>query len=1003
MKFKHLFTRSAFATSALAACISSALASDECGPYALTVNCTPGVYASGIDYTVAGPFTLNLDNGVIANNPGADPYTGPSYGAGLTVGGPADITINMLPGNASTISGGFYGILAYTDDGSSGNIAVNANGNISGGSTGIYTVTGSGASGSMAINVGNNAVVTGAETAIFAYSQASSPAAPITITTAAGSNLLGGTAMVVQDDGGGVVNITANGDIGRGVAVQNGIVAIVYNTGSATLNVNGNVNSLNGGIFAGAGGSNGDIIITTGSNANITSGGGAYFGSGIEAVQANDIFDNPSTGNISITHNGQFNANNAIGIYASTTNASGAGTIAVIANGSVNSSNEALFIDNAGMGASTVDVGFNGLLGSFNTGADALFASVQTGSFSFSNAGNVYSHGANASALHVSSAGGAITFNNLSTGFLNAANDSIIVTSGASSTLNNSGTISGYLSLGSSNNQVSNDTGGMFNLRNFSDSDTNGIRDTQSVSFSSVNGSFNNTGTLNLSTVSGASSISQAGRYTPIGINAPPLGAGIEQAHLLGVSVFNHAGIINTQDRHTGGSSAVAGDVLVITSGSVAGTPGAIAGVFQSNGGILYLDSVLNAGGINSVSDMLVVDSTTLSAGGATSVFIDNAGGLGAQTVGDGIKIIDVLTGPAGSVFGAFSLGNTRIASGAYEYRLYRSGLQMDDGDWYLRSSFRPAVASYSSVVPALAEYGNAMLGTLHERVGESKTLNGLTSAAWIRWINQGTDTTSSTFEDARFDSRFSAVQAGLDIWQHQQENDSRWQAGFSFGYGHVNNRTQEAGVQSGTLRSNVITYGIYGTWHGANDSYIDVVVQKNRYDDISALATDGDLLQTTGDGSVVSIEAGYPFAIGQYLKLEPQAQLVWQTLSIENANDNFSRVAFDDNKNMLGRLGARLVRSWDGNDRQTIAWLRGNIWHHFNDNSDVTISSALDGSSPTVIDGQVAGTWAELGIGSTINFGDNTSLFAEISYYFDLEGPNVKGYNSNIGLKWQW
>ncbi len=988
-------------TAVLAASINVALASNECGPYALTVTCLPGAYGDGIDYTVAGPFTLNLNNGVVVNNPNADPNLGPDYGAGVYVGGPANISINMLPGAAASISGGYYGILAFTDDGSSGNILVNANGNISGGATGIYTVTGSGASGSMAINVGNNAVVSGADNAIAAYSQATSPAAPITITTAAGSNLLGGVGILVQDDGGGVVNITTDGDIGRGAATQHGVIAIVYNTGSATVNVNGNINSLNGGIFAGAGGSDGDIAINTGINSNINTNGATFFGAGIEAIQADDIFGNPSIGNINIVHNGHLVANNAYGIYASTSNTAGNGSIDISLNGSVDAGDTGLVLQNAGTGASTVSIGANGFLRSSNFGSYGLFASVETGAFTFTNAGTVSTLGTNSVALNIASNGGAITINNISNGNISSASDFTVMTNGGTTLVNNSGSIWGYVSLGSNNSQFNNNSGGIFNARNFFDNNANGFRDSEAVSISTINGIFNNLGSLRLATVLGAANVDQSNRYTPTGLTAVPLGNGVEQAHLTRVSLFNNASVISLQDRQTGGNTAVAGDVLVITSGVVAGTPGPTAGIFQSNGGALYLDTVLNAGGANSLSDILVVDSTSVGAGGASAVFIENANGLGAQTLGDGIKIIDVLTGASGSAFNAFSLGNTRLAAGAFEYQLFRSGIQNNDGDWYLRSSFRSAISSYAGVPSALTDYGNAMLSTLHDRVGESEISDGFASAAWARWINQGTDTTSSSFSDAHFNSHFSAVQLGWDLWQHEQ-NNNRWQAGLSLGYGSIKNHTNEADIETGTLRGNVLTFGTYGTWHAANNAYVDVVAQKNRYYNIAAQANDGDLLQTNAEGKLISFEAGYPFVISKNLSLEPQLQIVWQSVKIDAANDNFSRVSFADNQTLVGRLGARLVRDWTGTGTHTKAWVRGNIWHGFDDGKGLSIS-ALNGSSPIAISGQLASTWAELGIGSTVNIGDSTSLFAEISYYRDIEGPDLRGYNSNFGLRWQW
>ncbi|NKX17352.1 autotransporter outer membrane beta-barrel domain-containing protein [Ochrobactrum pseudogrignonense] len=72
---------------------------------------------------------------------------------------------------------------------------------------------------------------------------------------------------------------------------------------------------------------------------------------------------------------------------------------------------------------------------------------------------------------------------------------------------------------------------------------------------------------------------------------------------------------------------------------------------------------------------------------GTSSVSVNNAGGLGALTLGDGIMIVDA----AKASNDAF-VQQGRIAAGAYDYTLFaedRSG--NFDGKWYLRSSYNPA------------------------------------------------------------------------------------------------------------------------------------------------------------------------------------------------------------------------------------------------------------------------------------------------------------------------
>ena len=182
------------------------------------------------------------------------------------------------------------------------------------------------------------------------------------------------------------------------------------------------------------------------------------------------------------------------------------------------------------------------------------------------------------------------------------------------------------------------------------------------------------------------------------------------------------------------------------------------------NGGTLKLDTVLNAGGPATRSDTLVVDGTSVGAGGPTSMAIRNAGGTGALTVGDGILVTQVLN-PARSASGAFSLQGGFITAGAFDYFLFKGGVSSPGaaGNWYLRNEviappitppttppitppetapgtpplppavpgappiplFQPGVA-VMSVVPFVARtLGLLTLGTFNERQGDQLLVRG--------------------------------------------------------------------------------------------------------------------------------------------------------------------------------------------------------------------------------------------------------------------------------------
>ena len=170
---------------------------------------------------------------------------------------------------------------------------------------------------------------------------------------------------------------------------------------------------------------------------------------------------------------------------------------------------------------------------------------------------------------------------------------------------------------------------------------------------------FTNNGTLALLGGPGAATLDATGQYLPLGLtfNSMALGGPV-QGQILGATTFTNSGTINLQ------ANPVAGDVLLISGGHTPGANG--GGTFISNGGRLLIDTVLNEGGANSRSDVLVVDGTSVGAGGASRLFVGNVGGAGALTVGDGIAVVQVLD-PVRSAGGVFAL----CTGGGWPLRIY--------------------------------------------------------------------------------------------------------------------------------------------------------------------------------------------------------------------------------------------------------------------------------------------------------------------------------------------
>ena len=100
-------------------------------------------------------------------------------------------------------------------------------------------------------------------------------------------------------------------------------------------------------------------------------------------------------------------------------------------------------------------------------------------------------------------------------------------------------------------------------------------------------------------------------------------------------------------------------------------------------GGTIQLNTFL--GDDSAPSDRLIINGGT--ATGATTLDIRNTTGPGAETVANGILVVQATDG-ATTAPGAFALVAGELRAGAFDYDLFRGGVGGSPNDWFLRSSF---------------------------------------------------------------------------------------------------------------------------------------------------------------------------------------------------------------------------------------------------------------------------------------------------------------------------
>ncbi|WP_096475366.1 autotransporter outer membrane beta-barrel domain-containing protein [Burkholderia stabilis] len=487
---------------------------------------------------------------------------------------------------------------------------------------------------------------------------------------------------------------------------------------------------------------------------------------------------------------------------------------------------------------------------------------------------------------------------------------------------------------------------------------------------------------------------------------------------------------------------------LVQLGGSGVGNTLTVAGNYVGQNATIALNTTLAGDG--APSDKLVVSGGTAS--GASTLKVTNVGGAGAQTTADGIQVVQATNGATSSA-GAFTLSGGTVSAGAYSYFLAKGGAANGTGDsWYLRNTvppkpqppvvepgqptpppatpvtpaegtpesiveaivdagtggstepiYRPEVPLYAEAPAVARQLGLLQIDTFHDRQGEQGLLSesGPMPASWARvWggnsnIRQKGDATPS------FDGTVWGMQVGQDLYADNRPSGHRNHYGFLVGFaravGDVNGfALAQPDLGVGTLQVNSYNLGGYWTHIGPGGWYTDAVLMGSALT-VRTHSNDNVSGSTNGNAFTGSIEAGLPVALGYGLTLEPQAQLVWQWLSLDRFNDGVSSISWNNGNTFLGRIGARLQWAFDANGVSWKPYLRVNVLRSFGADDKTTFGGS------TTIGTQVGQTAGQIGAGLVAQLTKRGSVYATVSYLTNLGGEHQRTITGNAGARWAW
>lgn len=551
--------------------------------------------------------------------------------------------------------------------------------------------------------------------------------------------------------------------------------------------------------------------------------------------------------------------------------------------------------------------------------------------------------------------------------------------------INNVGTITGFMTSLSDATTVNN--AGTWNLRNFADTTENKIRDKKAVAISNFGGGtdvFNNSGMLRLAKVQGESTVLTTGEYTPFGALSVT-NTGTVHGQLLNLNQFNHSGVIDLTDNQQ------AGDVFVISGSGTAGVyvPGS-ANQFVSNGGVVRLDTVMNKGGAESMSDILVLDDVTLGSS-ATKIQVNPTGGKGGLTEGDGIKVVEVLGDSPSNAFVA-----APTTYGLYEYVLSQ-GTGSDSKNWFLRNNIRGAKTPLLN--PVVGTFLGNQYAANHmftQNITDRRdAVRAPDSDMWMR-VNY-TDLDMDVIKGTqKTDIKTTMIQFGGDI---AKWNDKSLGLFAGVGNSSVEN-TSKYSQTYGTGKVNGYHVGVYGSWipEGDNGLYVDLWGQYAWFGNKLTGKTQNKDVKYDSSAWTVSAEVGYdlPLFESQNLawKLKPHAQVMYSFFDSDNVIDS-NKTAFGDANadGFRSRVGARFYGI--GTEGVGVSPFVEANWLHDDTDNDVKILRRDTVKAENTKD------IGEVKLGFEGHFNKKLSAWAHVGGQWG--NKNYTRYEGQIGLGYKW
>ncbi|MFC0322167.1 autotransporter outer membrane beta-barrel domain-containing protein [Gallibacterium melopsittaci] len=332
---------------------------------------------------------------------------------------------------------------------------------------------------------------------------------------------------------------------------------------------------------------------------------------------------------------------------------------------------------------------------------------------------------------------------------------------------------------------------------------------------------------------------------------------------------------------------------------------------------------------------------------------------------------------------------------------------------------YTPSTSGYVNMPRVNLEQGFDSISSLHERRGENQIIawdNCVECAkangqSWGRIYGKNLHQNGKQRLNSEMDVY--GVQLGHDFSIRKGEDDSHQLTGIYVAYNRANTDffdlyRSENGVISndkfvGKGKAEMTSLGITNTYYAKNGGYVDLVAQASLLHNRYQLSNGNKLASQDGWGVAFSSEVGLPFLLSQKTTnnngwlIEPQAQLIYQYLDLENINDGERKVNQHQQDSLRGRVGIRFAYNGEDKNLNThTLYALANVWHDFLQPNAVSIGTDK-------VKEKYVSTWAEIGLGVQIPLLKDCYFYGDVRYEHSLNNSKRYGYRGNIGMKFTW